>query len=81
MSDEANKAAAAAAAGGASSAEKTIFAKILDKEIPCEFIYEDDKCVAFNDVAPKAKTHFLVIPRKPIAMIEQAEDGDAEVLR
>jgi histidine triad (HIT) family protein len=58
----------------------TIFDKILDGSIPAKFIHEDDKCVAFMDVAPQAPTHFLVIPRKRIAMIEEAEDGDAELL-
>ena len=60
--------------------EATIFDKILDGSIPTKFIHEDDKCVAFMDVAPQAPVHFLVIPRKRIAMIEDAEDGDAELL-
>lgn len=58
----------------------TIFDKILDGSIPAKFIHDDDKCVAFNDVAPQAPVHFLVIPRKRIAMIEEAEEGDAELL-
>lgn len=36
--------------------------------------------MAFNDVAPQAPTHFLVIPRKPISQLSLAEDGDAELL-
>ncbi len=79
MSGEEEKAKAVAAAGGAK--EKTIFAKILDKEIPCTFIHEDDQCVAFKDVNPQAPTHFLVIPRKPIDMLENAEDSDEKVKR
>ncbi|KAH8349270.1 hypothetical protein KR067_012918, partial [Drosophila pandora] len=67
-------------AQGASASEDTIFGKILRKEIPCTFIHEDDKCVAFHDVAPQAPTHFLVIPRKPIAQLSLAEDGDADLL-
>jgi len=62
------------------SEETTIFDKILDGSIPATFIHQDDKCVAFNDVAPQAPVHFLVIPRKRIAMIEKAEDGDGELL-
>lgn len=77
MSSEEDKAKAAAATAG--GGEKTIFAKILDKEIPCDFIHEDDLCVAFNDVAPQAPVHFLVIPRKPITMIEKAEGDDTQV--
>ena len=52
----------------------------LFQEIPCKFIYEDDRCVAFDDVAPQAPTHFLVIPRKPIAMVEKAEEADEALL-
>jgi histidine triad (HIT) family protein len=58
----------------------TIFSKILDGSIPATFIHQDDQCVAFKDVTPQAPTHFLVIPRKPIAMLEEAEDGDAALL-
>jgi len=64
----------------AMSEETTIFDKILDGSIPATFIHQDDKCVAFNDVAPQAPVHFLVIPRKRISMIEKAEDGDGELL-
>ncbi|KAL7741440.1 hypothetical protein ACLKA6_000765 [Drosophila palustris] len=74
MASEVEKAQSAAAS------EDTIFGKILRKEIPCKFIYEDEKCVAFNDVSPQAPTHFLVIPRKPISQLSLAEDGDAELL-
>ena len=76
MSDEVSKAKSATLTEG----EKTIFQKILDKEIPCKFIYEDDLCVAFDDVAPQAPVHFLVIPRKPIAMIEKMDPGADEPL-
>ncbi len=80
MSSEEAKAKAAAATGGASGAgEKTIFKKIVDKEIPCDFIHEDDQCVAFKDISPQAPTHFLVIPKKTISMLEKAEDEDDKV--
>ncbi|KAK0158149.1 hypothetical protein PV328_009188 [Microctonus aethiopoides] len=58
----------------------TIFGKILRKEIPCKFIYEDDQCVAFHDLNPQAPTHFLVIPRKPISQLSKSEDDDKLVL-
>ena len=74
MGDEAEKAQSGRPEG------PTIFDKILDGSIPAKFIHEDDKCVAFNDVSPQAPVHFLVIPRKRIAMIEEAEEGDAELL-
>lgn len=58
----------------------TIFDKILDGTIPASFIHEDDKCVAFKDVNPQAPVHFLVIPRKRIAMLEEADDDDGAIL-
>jgi len=58
----------------------SIFSKILDGSIPCKFIHEDDKCVAFNDISPQAPVHFLVIPRKPIEMLEDVEEDDSALL-
>uniref|UniRef100_A0A1B6EGC4 HIT domain-containing protein n=1 Tax=Clastoptera arizonana TaxID=38151 RepID=A0A1B6EGC4_9HEMI len=74
MSDEVSKAKSAGPTGD------TIFGKILRKEIPCKFIYEDDKCVAFHDINAQAPVHFLVIPRKPIPMLSDAEDCDDKLL-
>nr|XP_026490569.1 histidine triad nucleotide-binding protein 1-like [Vanessa tameamea] len=67
-------------AQSASDGGDTIFGKILRKEIPAKFVYEDDKCVAFNDVNPQAPTHILVIPRKPISQLSKAEDADEQLL-
>lgn len=58
--------------------EKTIFQRIIDKEIPAKIVYEDDQCLAFHDVAPQAPTHILVIPKRPITSVSMIEDGDAE---
>ncbi|XP_025412976.1 histidine triad nucleotide-binding protein 1 [Sipha flava] len=74
MSDEVEKASTAFVGGD------TIFGKILRKEIPCDFIYEDDRCVAFHDLNPQAPVHFLVIPRKPIEMLAAADDSDESLL-
>ena len=49
-------------------------------QIPADIIYEDETSLAFNDIAPQAPVHFLVIPKKPITMIEKAEDCDEQVL-
>uniref|UniRef100_A0A673CEG0 Uncharacterized HIT-like protein Synpcc7942_1390 n=1 Tax=Sphaeramia orbicularis TaxID=375764 RepID=A0A673CEG0_9TELE len=57
----------------------TIFSKVIDKSIPADIIYEDDKCLAFRDISPQAPVHFLVIPRIPIPRISEAKDDDAEV--
>ena len=62
--------------------EDTIFDKIVRKEIPASIIYEDDKCLAFNDIAPVAAKHFLVIPknRDGLTGISKAEDRHAALL-
>lgn len=73
MSDEI-KLAQSAKPGG-----DTIFGKIIRKEIPADIIYEDDQCLAFNDVSPQAPKHFLVIPKKPIQQLSSADDSDEQV--
>lgn len=57
----------------------TIFDKIISKEIKADIIYEDDLCIAFNDVSPQAPVHFLVIPKRRIARLQDAVSADAEV--
>lgn len=51
-----------------------IFCKILNREIPSKFIYEDDVCFAVNDINPKAKKHILVIPKEHIVSLNYVED-------
>ena len=60
--------------------EKTLFEKICDKEIPAEIVYEDDQVVAFRDIAPVAPTHVLVIPRKAIPRVNEAQAEDQSLL-
>ncbi|XP_028278451.1 adenosine 5'-monophosphoramidase HINT1 [Parambassis ranga] len=74
MADETAKAQIATPGGD------TIFGKIVRKEIPVNFIYEDDQCVAFPDVSPQAPTHILVVPKKPIVQLSQAQEEDAALL-
>ncbi len=59
---------------------KTIFQKIADREIPADIVYEDDQCLAFRDVSPKAPTHVLVIPREPIPSLEYLTIENAALL-
>lgn len=59
---------------------ETIFDKILAREIPADIIYEDDQCLAFNDVSPQAPIHFLVIPKNRIPMLEKSDVKDKEVI-
>jgi histidine triad (HIT) family protein len=60
--------------------EKTIFKKIIDGEIPADLIYEDDQCLAFNDINAQAPTHVLVIPRKEIASLSDLDEGDEQLI-
>jgi histidine triad (HIT) family protein len=57
-----------------------IFAKIVRREIPASIVYEDDRCLAFNDVNPQAPTHILVIPKKEIPTHAHLEDEDADLI-
>lgn len=60
--------------------ESTLFEKIISREIPADIIYEDDKCIVINDIAPQAPTHLLIIPKKVITMISKSDDNDVLVL-
>ena len=57
-----------------------IFLKIINREIPADIIYEDDISIAFNDISPQAPTHILVIPKKEIQKISEADESDKELL-
>lgn len=61
-------------------AEKTIFKKIIDGEIPATIVYEDGECLAFRDVRAQAPTHILVIPRKEISGVDAIADEDQSLL-
>ncbi|MEC7030622.1 MAG: histidine triad nucleotide-binding protein [Pseudomonadota bacterium] len=58
----------------------TVFKKIIDGEIPVDFLHEDDVCVAFNDQNPQAPTHVLVVPRKEIPMLIDAMGDDDKLI-
>jgi histidine triad (HIT) family protein len=59
---------------------KTIFKRIIDKEIPANIIYEDELCLAFPDINPQAPTHVLVIPKKEIPNLAGALQEDQALL-
>lgn len=59
---------------------KTVFEKIRDRELPVEFLYEDDDVMAFRDIAPIAPVHVLVVPKKVIVSIAEMEDGDEVIV-
>lgn len=60
--------------------EKTIFQKIIDREIPAPLVYEDELVAAFNDVNPQAPTHILIVPKKLIPRVGEAGAEDQATL-
>lgn len=58
----------------------TIFGKIIRREIPADIVYEDDEVLGFRDVNPQAPVHVLFIPKRPLATLDDAGPGDAELL-
>jgi len=60
--------------------EKTIFQKIIDREIPAPLVYEDDLVAAFNDVNPQAPIHVLIVPKKLIPRVGEAGAEDQATL-
>lgn len=57
-----------------------IFCKIAGRQIPATFVYEDEVVVAFPDLHPKARVHFLVIPKKHIPTVADLQDGDEKIM-
>ena len=57
-----------------------IFCKIVRGEIPAKKIYEDDDVLAFHDIHPQASVHFMLVPKRHIASLADATQGDAGVL-
>lgn len=57
-----------------------LFCRIIAGEIPCEKLYEDDEALAFSDINPMAPEHFLVIPKKHINNLMEAESGDSDLI-
>ncbi len=57
-----------------------LFCKIVDGEIPSNKVYEDDEILAFNDVAPQAPVHFLIVPKKHMQSLDDTTGEDAALL-
>jgi histidine triad (HIT) family protein len=58
----------------------TIFGKIIRRELPADIVYEDDRCLAFRDINPQAPTHVLIVPKKEIPRLSDAEPRDEALL-
>lgn len=59
---------------------KTLFQRIIDREIPAKIEHEDDRCIAIRDIQPQAPVHVLIIPKKPIPRVAEAEAEDQALL-
>jgi len=59
---------------------KTLFEKIIAREIPADIVYEDDLVLAFRDIQPQAPTHVLIVPKKLIPRITGAKADDQQLL-
>jgi len=59
---------------------KTLFQKIIDREIPARIEHEDELCIAIHDIQPQAPVHLLIIPKKVIPCVEAATDVDQATL-
>jgi histidine triad (HIT) family protein len=57
-----------------------VFLKIINKELPAKVVYEDDRCLAFHDIGPKAPVHVVIIPKKVIRTHADVADEDAPLL-
>ena len=58
----------------------TLFEKIINREIPADIVYEDELSLAFKDIKPQAPTHILIIPKKPIEKLSDANIEDQALL-
>ena len=56
--------------------ERTLFERIIAREIPADLLYEDERCVAFRDADPQAPVHVLVVPRKAIPTLNDVTPAD-----
>ncbi len=63
-----------------SPAIRTLFERIIAGEIPGDFVYRDERCVAFRDIAPVAPVHLLVVPVQPIPDLDAATEAHAALL-
>ena len=60
--------------------EKTIFKRIMERDVPAKIAYEDELCLAFHDISPQAPTHVLIIPKKEIPTVNDLTEQDRELV-
>ena len=57
-----------------------LFCRIIRREIPTQFVYEDEQSIAFKDISPRAPTHVLIVPKKHLDGLSSSTDEDASLL-
>ena len=57
-----------------------LFCRIIEGTVPAKSVYEDEQCFAFRDIDPQAPVHVLVIPRKHIASLAEAQKSDEDLM-
>ena len=62
------------------AAEDCLFCKIVTGEIPGDVVYQDDTCLAFNDISPQAPTHVLIVPREHIDSLDKASEQQKDTI-
>jgi len=60
--------------------EDTLFTKIINREIPADILFQDDRATAFRDIHPQAPTHILIVPNKPIPTVNDVTEEDEATL-
>ncbi len=60
--------------------EDCIFCKIVNRQIPSEFLYEDDDCVVIRDIKPHAPVHLLILPKRHIRSVNDLEQQDSQLV-
>ncbi len=59
--------------------QKSIFQKIIDREIPADIVYEDERCLAFRDIDPQAPVHVLLIPKQEVTNVASLTAADQDL--
>jgi len=58
----------------------SIFTKIIQREIPADIVFENDRAIAFRDINPQAPVHILIVPKKPIPTVNDIADEDSALV-
>ncbi|MCB2203267.1 histidine triad nucleotide-binding protein [bacterium] len=58
----------------------SLFTKIIQRELDADIVYEDDTVIAFNDIAPQAPVHVLIVPKQQIPMLDDLKEKDEQLV-